>query len=102
MTAGLLGIVILLCLMFFLELPVGLAMGIVGLGGLWYVLTPDAAITMLGNEIWSMFHKYGLTVIPMFILMGEICFYSGVNKSLYYTAYTWMGRTRGEIGRAHV
>jgi len=102
MTAGLLGIGILLCLMFFLELPVGLAMGIVGVGGLWYVLTPDAAITMLGNEIWSVFHKYGLTVIPMFILMGQICFYSGVNKTLYETAYTWMGRTRGGLAMATI
>ncbi len=102
MTAGLLGIVILLCLMLFLEMPVGLAMGIVGVGGLWYVLTPDAAITMLGNEIWGVFSKYGLTVIPMFILMGQVCFYSGVNKSLYDTAYTWMGRTRGGLAIATI
>ncbi len=102
MTAGLLGIVILLCMMFFLELPVGLAMGMVGLGGLWYMLTPDAALTMLGNEIWNVFPKYGLTVIPMFILMGQICFYSGVNKSLYKSAYTWMGRTRGGLAMATI
>ena len=97
MIAGLLGIFILLCLLFFLELPVGLAMGIVGLGGLWCMLTPEAALTMLGNEIWNVFPKYGLTVIPMFILMGQICFYSGVNKALYETAHTWMGRTRGGL-----
>jgi len=102
MTVGLLGIVILLCLMFFLELPVGLAMGIVGVGGLWYMLTPDAALMMLGNEIWNVFPKYGLTVIPMFILMGQICFYSGVNKALYETAHTWMGRTRGGLAMATV
>lgn len=102
MIIGLLGIVILLCLMFFLELPVGLAMGIVGLGGLWYLLTPDAAVAMLGNEIWNVFSKYGLTVIPMFILMGQICFYSGVNKTLYETAYTWMGRTRGGLSMATI
>jgi C4-dicarboxylate transporter, DctM subunit len=102
MTEGLLGIVILLCLMLFLEMPVGLAMGVVGVGGLWYVLTPDAAITMLGNEIWGVFSKYGLTVIPMFILMGQVCFYAGVNKSLYDTAYTWMGRTRGGLAIATI
>ncbi len=102
MLVGILGIVILLCLMFFLELPVGLSMGIVGLGGLWYMLTPEAALTMLGNEIWNVFPKYGLTVIPMFILMGQICFYSGVNKTLYDTAHTWMGRTRGGLAMATV
>jgi tripartite ATP-independent transporter DctM subunit len=102
MTEGLLGIVILLLLMFLLELPVGLAMGLVGLGGLWYILTPDAAITMIGNELWNVFPKYGLTVIPMFILMGQICFYSGVNQALYKTAYTWMGRTRGGLSMATI
>lgn len=102
MTAGLLGIVILLCLMFFLEMPVGLAMGIVGLGGLCLLLTPEAALSMLGNEIWNVFPKYGLTVIPMFILMGQICFYSGVNKNLYETAHTWMGRTRGGLAMATI
>ena len=102
MTAGLIGIVILLCLMFFLEIPVGLAMGIVGLGGLCYLLTPEAALSMLGNEIWNVFPKYGLTVIPMFILMGQICFYSGVNKALYKTAHTWMGRTRGGLAMATI
>ncbi|MDQ7782313.1 MAG: TRAP transporter large permease [Desulfomonilaceae bacterium] len=102
MIEGLIGIVLLLCLLFFLELPVGLAMGIVGFGGLWYMLTPEAAVTMLGNEIWNVFPKYGLTVIPMFILMGQICFYSGVNKNLYDTAHTWMGRTRGGLAMATV
>ncbi len=102
MTAGLLGIFILLCLMFFLEIPVGLAMGIVGLGGLWCLLTPEAALSMLGNEIWNVFPKYGLTVIPMFILMGQVCFYSGVNKNLYETAHTWMGRTRGGLAMATI
>ena len=39
---GLLGIAILLALMFLVELPVGLAMGLVGLGGLWYLLGLEA------------------------------------------------------------
>ena len=88
---GIIGIVILLFLMFLVELPVGFAMGIVGFAGLWYVLTPEAALALVGTEIWTTFSKYGLSVIPLFILMGQICFYSGVNKSLYQTAYKWMG-----------
>jgi len=99
---GLTGIIVLLCLMFLFELPVGLAMGIVGAGGLWCILSPDTAATMIGNEIWSVFTKYGLTVIPMFILMGQICFYCGVNQNLYRTAYTWMGRTRGGLAMATI
>jgi tripartite ATP-independent transporter DctM subunit len=99
---GLIGIVLLLVLMFFLELPVGFAMGIVGFVGLWHVLSHDAALTLVGTEIWTTFSKYGLSVIPLFILMGQVCFYSGVNKNLYNTAYTWMGRTRGGLAMATI
>jgi tripartite ATP-independent transporter DctM subunit len=89
-------------LLFLLEMPVGFAMALVGLGGMWYVLSPTAALSTLGTEIWETFANYGLTVIPMFILMGQICFYSGVNESLYKTAYTWMGRIRGGLAMATV
>lgn len=99
---GILGIVILLLVMFFMELPVGFAMGIVGLGGLCYVVAPNAAISLVGTEIWTTFSKYGLSVIPLFILMGQICFHAGMNESLYRTAYTWMGRTRGGLAMATI
>ncbi|MGB9616373.1 MAG: TRAP transporter large permease subunit, partial [Desulfomonilaceae bacterium] len=99
---GLVGIIILMLFLFLLEMPVGFAMALVGLGGMWYVLTPEAALSTLGTEIWETFANYGLTVIPMFILMGQICFYSGVNESLYKTAYTWMGRIRGGLAMATV
>jgi tripartite ATP-independent transporter DctM subunit len=99
---GLIGIIALLLLMFLLEMPVGFAMGMVGLGGIWYVLSSEAALSTLGTEIWETFANYGLTVIPMFILMGQICFYSGVNESLYKTANTWMGRVRGGLAMATV
>lgn len=99
---GLIGIIALLLLMFFLEMPVGFAMGMVGFAGMWVLLSPDAALGTLGMEIWETFANYGLTVIPMFILMGQICFYSGVNESLYKTAFTWMGRLRGGLAMATV
>ncbi len=99
---GLIGIIILLLLMFFLEMPVGFAMGLVGTAGIWYVLSGDAALATVGSEIWETFSNYGLTVIPMFILMGQICFYCGVNQNLFKTAYTWMGRLRGGLAMATV
>lgn len=94
---GLIGIVILLLLMFFVEIPVGIAMGIVGFVGVWVILAPEAALSLVGIDIWSTFAKYSLSVIPLFVWMGQICFYSGVNENLYNTAYTWMGRTRGGL-----
>lgn len=96
-TAGIFGTVLLLVAIFFLRIPVGFAMGIIGFGGFAYVLNWNAATGMLGTEMWNVFSKYGLTVIPLFILMGQICFYSGVNERLYKSAYAWMGEIRGGI-----
>lgn len=99
---GLLGIFILLTLMILLQMPVGFAMALVGFLGLWYVTGIHSALSAIGTETWSIFSSYGLTVIPLFILMGTICFYSGVNKNLYETAYKWFGRTRGGVAMATI
>ena len=99
---GIIGILILLAVMIVLQMPVGFSMAVVGFCGLWYVTGIDSALSMIGTETWSNFSSYGLTVIPLFILMGTICFHSGVNKNLYDTAYKWFGRTRGGIAMATV
>lgn len=99
---GLVGILVLLFVMIFLQMPVGFSMALVGFCGLWYVRGLDSALSMIGTETWGNFSSYGLTVIPLFMLMGTICFYAGVNKGVYDTAYKWFGRTRGGIAMATV
>jgi tripartite ATP-independent transporter DctM subunit len=101
-TIGILGIVALVCILFFLRMPVGFAMGIVGFVGFATIVNTRAAMGMLGTEIWNVFSSYGLTVIPLFILMGQICFYSGVNERLYKAAYAWMGQVRGGLSMATI
>ncbi|BCS89539.1 TRAP transporter large permease [Pseudodesulfovibrio sediminis] len=101
-TAGIVGTLLLLVSIFLLRIPVGFAMGIIGFGGFAYVLNWNAATGMLGTEMWNVFSKYGLTVIPLFILMGQICFYSGVNERLYKSAYAWMGQIKGGIAMTTV
>jgi tripartite ATP-independent transporter DctM subunit len=101
-SAGLAGIVLLLAVLFIARMPVGFAMGVVGFGGLWYAKGLPVALGLLGDEVWGVFSSYGLTVIPLFILMGQVCFYAGVNKRLYNTAYVWMGPIRGGIAMATV
>ncbi len=99
---GLIGIFVLLGVMIFLQMPVGFAMALIGFLGLWYITGIYSALSTIGTETWSIFSSYGLTVIPLFILMGTICFYSGVNKNLYEAAYKWFGRTRGGIAMATI
>jgi tripartite ATP-independent transporter DctM subunit len=99
---GVTGIIILLLVLFFLGMPVGFAMGIVGFCGFCYVVSLKAGFNMLGSVLWETFSKYGLTVIPLFIFMGQIAFYSGVNEKLYNAAYKWVGQIRGGVAMATV
>jgi C4-dicarboxylate transporter DctM subunit len=99
---GLIGIIVLLIFLFFLGMPVGFAMGIVGFLGFCYVVSLKAGVNMIGAVLWSTFSEYGLTVIPLFIFMGQIAFYSGVNEKLYNTTYKWVGHIRGGVAMATV
>lgn len=99
---GISGIGILMFILFFLGMPVGFAMGIVGFGGFCYVVSLKAGLNMVGAVYWSTFAQYGLTVIPLFIFMGQIAYYSGVNEKLYTAAYRWVGHIRGGMAMATV
>jgi tripartite ATP-independent transporter DctM subunit len=99
---GILGIVALLLILFFLGIPVGFAMGIVGFLGFCYLVSFKAGLNMVSSVLWDTFSKYGLTVIPLFIFMGQIAFYSGVNEKLYNAAYKWVGQIRGGIAMATI
>ncbi len=99
---GVMGIVLLAIIIFFFEIPVGFAMGIVGFVGFWMALNFKAAVGMIGEETWKIFSSYGLTVIPLFILMGQICFYSGLNERMYRWANVLMGGLRGGLAMATI
>jgi tripartite ATP-independent transporter DctM subunit len=99
---GIVGITALLAVLFFLGMPVGFAMALVGFVGFSWVVSPAAAVNMISAVLWDTFSHYGLTVIPLFIFMGQIAFYSGVNEKLYRSAYYWVGHIRGGIAMATV
>ncbi len=99
---GIIGIIILLLVLFFLGMPVGFAMGVVGFCGFWYVVSFKAAIAMVGTDVWATFSKYGLTVIPLFIFLGYLAFNSGIAERLYDAAYKWFGHWRGGLAIATI
>ncbi len=99
---GMVGIVVLLAVLFLLGMPVGFAMAIVGFCGFSYVISVPAGLNMVSSALWTTFSKYGLTVIPLFIFMGQVAFYSGINEKLYQAAYRWVGHIRGGIAMATV
>jgi C4-dicarboxylate transporter DctM subunit len=99
---GLLGVLILLLILFFLGMPVGFAMAVVGFCGFSYIVSFKAALNMIGADIWITFSKYGLTVIPLFIFMGYIAFNAGIAERLYDAAYKWFGHWPGGLAIATI
>jgi C4-dicarboxylate transporter DctM subunit len=99
---GIIGIIILVMVLFFVGMPVGFAMAVVGFCGFSYVVSFPAAANMIGVDIWSTFSGYGLTVVPLFIFMGYLAFNAGIAERLYDAAYRWMGHWRGGLAIATI
>jgi len=99
---GIIGIIILLLILFFLGMPVGFVMAVVGFCGFWYVVSFKAALNMISTDLWFTFSKYGLTVIPLFIFMGYLAFNAGIGERLYEAAYKWVGHWPGGLAIATI
>ncbi len=99
---GILGIAALLLILFVLGTPVSFAMAIVGFVGFCCITSFDAGLNMVGSSLWGSYSKYGFTLIPLFILMGQVVFHSGVNKRLYDAAHKWIGHIRGGLAMATI
>lgn len=86
-----------------LGLPVGFAMLVTGFAGLLLVYpNPMPALNMLGLNAYSTASNYAYSVVPMFILMGELASKAGISRDLFQTANTWLGRQRGGLAIATV
>jgi len=98
---GLIGIGVMLAAILFLNMSPGFAMALVGFVGIAILRTPTlgatVANTAVGAEFWSLFSNYGLTVIPLFILLGEVVFYAGYSEDLFGAAERWFGHRRGGL-----
>ncbi|MBW1797438.1 MAG: TRAP transporter large permease [Deltaproteobacteria bacterium] len=100
-TIGIIGIAILVILLFS-NMPVGFVMAFVGLFGFSYVVNYSAGLSLLARDIWGVFSSYGLTVIPLFVFMGQIAFHAGISRRLYDSAYVLMGHRKGGLAMATV
>jgi C4-dicarboxylate transporter, DctM subunit len=90
-------------LAFFLTgIELAYAMAIIGFIGLTYLVGFASASNMLVKDFFDTFTSYGLTVIPIFVLMGQIAYYSGIAKKLYNSTYTFMGHVPGGLAMATV
>jgi C4-dicarboxylate transporter, DctM subunit len=99
--AGCLGLVLVL-VMFLTGLELAWCMMIVGFVGFTYVNSFEAAVHLAGKDLLDVFASYGYTVFPVFILMGQVAFNSGIAKRLYDSAYKFIGHVPGGLAMATV
>lgn len=100
-TTGILGIIILIVLLFS-NMPVGFVMGFLGFLGFSYIRGLEPGLSLLARDVFEVFSSYGLTVIPLFVFMGQIAFYSGISRRLYDSAYVLLGHRKGGLAMATV
>ena len=92
-----------LLLLIFLRMPIGLAMFLAGVGGLW-MATGDTSMFMarLKTETFTTFSSYSLSIVPMFLLMGQFATLSGMSTALFKAAESWLGHRKGGVAMASV
>jgi tripartite ATP-independent transporter DctM subunit len=102
MTPELIGILGIACflLLIFLKVPIAYAMMAVGLVGFGLIVSFKAAFSVIATDVFGTFTSYTLSVIPMFVWMGFIAFYSGVGSNLYGFTYKLVGHKKGGLAMA--
>ena len=98
---GFLGMALVLSL-FLTGIELGFAMALVGFLGFSYIVSAPAALNLLAKDVFDVFANYGFTVIPLFVLMGQIAFNAGIAKRLYDTSYKFIGHIPGGLAMATV
>lgn len=98
---GIIGIVVMV-LVFLSRMPVAYVMAMIGYLGFSIMISGQGGLNLLSRNIYDVFASYGLTTIPLFILMGQLAFNSGISRRLYDTGYKYLGSTRGGLAMATV
>src|SRR3954467_10705362 len=100
-TVAIIGFITLFALML-LRVPVGMAMGLVGVSGFAYLVGTGPAFKIVGETSMRTVTDYTFGVIPMFLLMGAFVTTSGMSRELFRAANTFVGHLRGGLGIATV
>jgi C4-dicarboxylate transporter DctM subunit len=99
MSPMLTGFAVLLTLMF-MGMPIGFTMLLCGVGGFAYLASWGGAFEVLKTVPFNLVTNYDYAVLPLFLLMAEICMAAGMGQSLYRLVYVWIGRMRGGLAIA--
>ena len=98
---GLIGFAILFGLIA-LRMPIAYAMGIVGFCGFWYLTSWPAATNRMATVTFQLLSDFSFGVLPLFLLMAQVTFKSGIGKDLYDLAAKWLGHRPGGLAMATI
>lgn len=89
--------------MIFLRIPIGLAMLMVGFFGTWLVTGSWVPIlAQMKSLTYDTFSSYSLSIVPLFLLMGQFATRGGMSKALFKAAETWLGHRKGGVAMAAI
>ena len=91
-----------LLLLLVLRCPVALAMILTGLGGFALLASPEAALAILANGPWDVATNYAFTLVPLFLLMGNLAAQAGLSRDLFTAARRLLAGWRGGLPLAAV
>ncbi len=100
-TIGIIGLVVML-LLIFLKVPVAFSFMLVGFIGVSLLTSLDTGLDFMALKSYHTSYSYGLTVVPLFILMGMYAFYSGLGGNLFFSADKWLGHLPGGLAIATI
>ena len=100
---GVLAILILFVMLLFFGMPLAFSMLLVGYIGLFITRKNSLAVFgMLGAVPYYQTANFFLVVLPMFMMMGSLTYYSGISKDLFDAAQKWLGRVPGGLAVSSV
>jgi len=92
-----------LLILIFIRVPIGLAMFLVGLVGLYFVTGSfNMPMARLKSETYSTFSSYTLSIVPIFLLMGHFATLGGMSTALFKAAESFLGHRKGGIAMAAI
>jgi tripartite ATP-independent transporter DctM subunit len=100
-TLAVVGFVILFILML-LRVPVGMALGLVGVTGFGWIVGSGPALKMVGQTSMRTVTDFNFAVVPMFLLMGAFATTSGMSRELFRAGNAFLGHLRGGLGIATI
>lgn len=86
----------------FLEVPIAVAMGLVGLAGTAMIIGIDGTVAVGATTVWDSVTNYTLTMLPLFVLMGNLAARSGLSSQLFQAMSVLIGHRRGGLALATI